>query len=123
MKPRSRIGILLTAVFAVASAQSACYSDLTGAPADRPYMVVLDPSAVVAGGAAFTLTVKGYGFLPSDLLAWEGSPKTATFVSSQQLTAQIAATDIARAGVVQVAVYRVGGSYDALYLVVKSPTP
>lgn len=121
MKTAMRIRFLLAACLAVPATQGACYSDLTGQPADRAYISSVDPSTVVAGGAAFTLTVNGYGFQATDVLAWQGAPKTTTFVNSRQLTAQISATDISNAGLVQVAVYRQGGSYDALWLVVRTP--
>jgi hypothetical protein len=123
MRSATHIGILFAACIAAAATQAACYNDLTGAPSDRPYVASLEPDSVVAGGAAFTLTVNGYGFQATDVLSWQGAPRAATFVSSRQLTAQIAASDIARAGMVQVAVYRSGGSYDALWLIVRSPSP
>lgn len=121
MKTSTRMRFLLATCLAVLATQGACYNDLTGQPADRAYISSIDPSTVVAGGAAFTLTVNGYGFEAADLLSWQGTPKSATLVSSRQLTAQIPATDISNPGLVQVAVYRPGGSYDAVWLKVKSP--
>lgn len=126
MRPLTRIGIPLTIAVAMAGAQPACYTDLTGAPPDRPYLSSLTPSTVVAGGPSFTLTIKGYGFLPADLVSWQGAPKAATFISSQEITAQIDASDIAQAQTVAVAVYRTGGvspTYDQLGLFVKKPSP
>jgi hypothetical protein len=69
-----------------------------------PALTSLAPSSAPAGGAAFTLTVSGSNFLPSSVVQWNGAARTTTFVSSTQLTAAIAAGDIATAGTAQVTV-------------------
>jgi hypothetical protein len=56
----------------------------------------LVPESAQTGGSAFTLTVNGTGFAPGSVVNWNGSPRTTTFVSSSQLKADIAATDIAK---------------------------
>ena len=53
------------------------------------------PDAVPAGGAAFTLTVRGSGFVSSSVVLWNGSARTTTFVNSPPLQAATLATDIA----------------------------
>ncbi len=60
-----------------------------------PYLNPLQPDAATPGGAAFTLTVTGTGFVASSAVLWNGSPRATTFVSSSQLTAAITAADIA----------------------------
>ncbi len=110
--------LLLAACLVLPATQAACYNDLTGQPGDRAYVASIDPSSVVHGGAAFTLTVHGYGFLQSDIVAWQGAPKAFTFVSDRELTVPVNASDITNAGLVQVAVYR-GSSYDFVWLQVK----
>jgi hypothetical protein len=57
----------------------------------------LVPDAAVPGGAEFTLTVNGAGFVAGSVVNWNGSPRATTFVSSSQLTAKILASDIATA--------------------------
>jgi hypothetical protein len=57
----------------------------------------LNPASTAPGGAAFTLTVNGTGFGTGAVINWNGSPRTTTVVSSQQLTTLISATDIATA--------------------------
>jgi hypothetical protein len=70
-----------------------------------PVMTSLSPEVATAGGAAFTLTVDGSGFVASSVVRWNGADRGTTFVSSTQLRAAIPAADIAVAGTVQVTVY------------------
>lgn len=68
------------------------------ATAQNPVPLVdqpLVPDATAPGGAGFTLTVNGAGFVPTSIVNWNGSPRAATFVSKSQLTAAILAADIA----------------------------
>jgi len=69
-----------------------------------PTIASLSPGATVAGGAAFTLTVNGSGFVNGSTVQWKGSPRTTNFISATQLTAQIPAADIAAAGTASVTV-------------------
>lgn len=64
----------------------------------------ITPVSATAGGPAFTLTVNGYLFDPSALVQWNGSPRATTYVSANQLTAQITASDIASTGTASVTV-------------------
>ena len=64
----------------------------------------LAPDAVERGGAGFTLTVNGTGFVSGSVVNWNGSARATTFVSSSKLTASIAASDIAKAGTASVTV-------------------
>jgi len=70
-----------------------------------PALTSLAPSAAVAGGPGFTLTANGSGFVPSSVVRWNGAARTTTFVSPSQLTAQIAASDIASPGMATVTVF------------------
>jgi len=58
----------------------------------------LAPATATAGGAAFTLTVNGTGFLAGAAVAWNGSVRPTTVVSTTQLTTSITTADIATAG-------------------------
>jgi hypothetical protein len=62
------------------------------------------PSSTNASGSAFTLTVNGDYFEKNSIVKWNGSPRTTTYVSANQLTAQILASDIAEAGTAHVEV-------------------
>lgn len=63
-----------------------------------PSLTSLSPATATAGGAAFTLTVNGTGFLTGAAMAWNGSVRPTTVVGATQLTASITAADIATAG-------------------------
>ena len=69
-----------------------------------PTAASVSPTSVTAGGAAFTLTVSGTGFVPTSVVKFNGAAKATTFVSATQLTAAITAADIAAAGTASVAV-------------------
>ena len=74
------------------------------AAATAPVLTSLLPANVMAGGAAFTLTVNGSNFTAASTVNWNGSSRSTLFVSSTQLTAFITAPDIATAGMAQVTV-------------------
>ena len=59
-----------------------------------PTATSLSPTSATAGGAAFTLTVNGTGFVSTSVVKFNGAAKTTTFVSATQLTAAITAADI-----------------------------
>jgi hypothetical protein len=63
-----------------------------------PAVSGVSPAFTNAGGAAFTLTVNGTGFIASSTAYWGVSALTTTYVSATQLTAQVPAADIATAG-------------------------
>jgi hypothetical protein len=58
----------------------------------------LSPNTADAGGSSLNLTVTGSGFLPGAIATWNGSNRTTTYTSATQLTAQLAASDLASAG-------------------------
>ena|SRR5713101_6828810 len=59
-----------------------------------PVITSLMPNSASAG-QAFMLTVNGSNFTSGSVIYWGMSPKTTTFVTTGQLTAQIASTDTA----------------------------
>jgi uncharacterized protein (TIGR03437 family) len=63
----------------------------------RPTISKVSPSALIAGGGAFTLTINGSNFLSGAKLTWSGSERPTTLVSSTQLRAEISAADVAEA--------------------------
>ncbi len=70
----------------------------------KPVITSLVPPSATHGGAAFTLTVNGKGFIGSSVVNWAGSPRVTTYVSATQITAAINASDIAKAGSYKVTV-------------------
>jgi hypothetical protein len=86
----------------------------------------LIPDVVAPGGAAFTLTVNGAGFVPASVVNWSGTPRTTTYISGTQLSAAIAGSDIASAGTALITVTNstVGVALsNAVSFGVSNPTP
>jgi hypothetical protein len=84
----------------------------------------LVPDAAKPGGAGFTLTVNGTGFVSGAVVHWNGSARTTTFVSSSKLTASIVALDIATAKTASVTVVNPGpggGTSDVAFFEVTPP--
>jgi hypothetical protein len=64
----------------------------------------LVPDAVVPGGASFTLTINGTGFVAGSVVNWNGVALATTFVSSSQLTVTVPAANIATVGTASITV-------------------
>lgn len=64
----------------------------------------LVPDAATPGGAGFTLTVNGTGFVQGSTVNWNGSPRSTTFVSEAQIMAAILPSDIATANTASIMV-------------------
>jgi Right handed beta helix region/Immunoglobulin I-set domain len=91
-----------------------------------PVISSLSPASVSTGGARFTLTINGTGFVTGSTVAWNGSTLTATYVSATQLTASIPASDIATSQNAAVTVANPapgGGSSAEATFAVNSPAP
>lgn len=87
------------------------YSSKNGTmAAGVPTITQLSPNSMMAGSAAFTLTVSGMNFASGAVVYWNGGTVTTTFVSSSKLTAAIPAADVANAGTVLVHVTNPGGT-------------
>lgn len=87
------------------------YSSKNGTmAATAPTITQLSPSSMMAGSAAFTLTVSGTNFASGAVVYWNGGTVTTTFVSSSKVTAAIPAADVANAGTVLVHVTNPGGT-------------
>jgi Abnormal spindle-like microcephaly-assoc'd, ASPM-SPD-2-Hydin/Beta-propeller repeat len=63
-----------------------------------PILSAISPTSAVAGGAAFSLTVNGSGFLAGSVIDWNGTALTTTYVNGTELTATVTAADVAAAG-------------------------
>ncbi len=90
-----------------------------------PTATSLSPTSATAGGAAFTLTVNGTGFVSTSVVKFNGAAKTTTFVSATQLTAAITAADIATAGTATVIVTNPApsGTSNALSFTINNAVP
>ena len=70
-----------------------------------PVLSSIAPNTAVAGGAAFTLTVSGSGFINGSTINWNGAAYTTTYVSPTQLTASFPASSIILAGTLPVTIF------------------
>jgi hypothetical protein len=75
---------------------------------DGPRLTAVAPASATAGGAGFTLTVSGTGFLEGATVRWNGVAKPTTLVSSTELRASISADDMASAGTAAITVVNPG---------------
>jgi hypothetical protein len=64
----------------------------------------LVPTSAAPGGAAFVLTVNGSGFVSGAGIKWNGVALITTFANHNQLTAQVPASKIAKAGTAYITV-------------------
>jgi hypothetical protein len=69
-----------------------------------PAITILAPNTATHGDAAFVLTVTGTNFSTTAVINFNGAAQTTNQVSATQLTATVAAADIANAGTVPVTV-------------------
>src|SRR5216683_4348319 len=103
-------GVLISVILAAASygcggGSSASSNPPPPTPNPIPAISSISPSSATAGGAAFTLTVRGSNFVSGgSVVDWNGSARTTTFFSKTKLTASITAADIATAGTASVTV-------------------
>src|SRR2546429_37034 len=86
-----------------------CSSDLpTPVPIPSnpvPAISSISPTGATAGGATFTLTVSGTGFISTSVVRWNGNDRPTAFQDSTHMTAQIPASDIATVAAASVAVF------------------
>jgi hypothetical protein len=90
-----------------------------------PALASLAPSGATAGGSAFVLSVNGTGFASNAVVRWNGVDRPTTFASPTQLTANIAASDIAAPGSATVTVFNPtpgGGISNALGFTIAAGT-
>lgn len=89
-----------------------------------PTINSISPSSKLFGGADFILTISGNNFNANSLINFNGLPKATTYVSANQLTANIPAADIANIGTYLITVFDpVRGSSNSLpFIVTSTPT-
>jgi len=117
------IGLLLTGTITVAG-QNSAPPRASAQPNPTPVITTINPGSVVAGGAAFTLTVNGSNFVSGSTVRLNGANRTTTVVSATQLTATITAADIATAGAARITVFNPppgGGASNEVTLTIANP--
>jgi len=101
----------------------------SGCPMPVPTLISISSTSILVGSSGFTLTVNGTNFVNVDansVVVWNGNQLTTTWVSINQLTVTVPASDIALAGVYPVTVYTPtpgGGTSNAVNFVVFNPKP
>jgi hypothetical protein len=91
-----------------------------------PTITTLSPANATAGGAAFTLTVNGTGFITTSVVNVNGTAVATTFVNATQVTAPVTAAQIAAAGTLNITVTNPtpGGGMSAISaFAVNNPVP
>ena len=73
-----------------------------------PSIATLSPSSAMHGGSGFTLTINGSNFGTDAAVYWNGVAQATMYVTGNQVTAAITASDVANTGMVPVYV-RSGG--------------
>lgn len=105
----SRLGLFLLAavIFSVGCGYGS-HNYMNGGGPGGPQIAQLQPNAATAGSGAFALTVNGSNFGTDSVVYWNSMPQSTTYVSGNQVTAEITAADIMNPGMVPVYV-RSGG--------------
>lgn len=114
MKTMSTVLLAALTVFTLACG----YSSKATTPAvagAMPAISALAPDNTASGGPTFTLTVNGSSFSAAATINWNGAAQTTTHVSANQLTAAIAASDIANPATVPVTVTNPGTAGTGIY--------
>ena len=94
------------------------YSSKAATPAvagSMPSITELAPDNTSSGGAGFVLTVNGSNFSTKATINWNGTAQTTTYESASQVTATIAATDIANPATVPITVTNPATSGTGIY--------
>lgn len=95
-------------------------------PNPVPSITALNPSAVMSGGASFTLTVTGAGFVQASVVRFNNADRATTFVSATELRATIQAGDIINGGTAAITVFNpapAGGTSNSAPLTVNFAPP
>lgn len=92
-------------------------------PNPVPSLSSIVPSVVQVGSGAISLTANGAGFVVGSSVLVDGAPRTTSYLSGTQLTADLPSTDFATAGSRTITVFNPspgGGTSGGLALAVKS---
>jgi hypothetical protein len=89
----------------------------------RPTITSLSPSSATAGGAAFTLSINGTGFVSGAVVKWGATKLASTFKSGVLLTASVPASLIASVGSASVTVTTPSGTSGAAKFTINAAKP
>lgn len=103
-------------------------TNIAAAGTENPVPLInepLVPDAAAPGGAGFTLTVNGTGFVSGAVVKWNGNALATTFVSGSRLKATVLPSNVANAGTASVTVVNPapgGGTSNTVFLEVTIPS-
>lgn len=86
------------------------FNTTIGTPSNSTTIEALSPTGVNAGAGAFTLYVLGNSFTNTSVVQWNGSTRVTTFLSADELAAQILGSDLATPQTVNIQVYTPGSA-------------
>lgn len=70
-----------------------------------PFLFSIQPSSAPAGGDAVPLVIQGRGFVPDDVVRWNGHDRQTVYISSRELRARLRPSDLIAAEPGLVTVY------------------
>jgi len=68
-----------------------------------PTITSISPTSTIIGATQFTLTVNGANFVQNSVVSWNGAARATSFISANQLTAAISASDVTATGTFSIA--------------------
>ena len=74
-----------------------------------PILTSINPTSDTLNAPGFTLTANGSNFIASSVVRWNGNSLTTTFVSANQLTAVVPASNLTSVGTANVTVFTANG--------------
>ncbi len=114
MRALSTVLLIVLAGFTLACG----YSSKTASPSMAGTMPAIDalaPNTMNSGGSAFVLTVNGSNFSGTATINWNGAAQATNHVSANQLTATIAASNVATPAMVSITVTNPGTTGMGMY--------
>ena len=111
--------LLFLVVIVVSCGYGSNYNGMNTGPAAVPNISQLSPGSVTAGGPGFVLTIDGSNFGMGASVFWSSVSHNATYLTGQQITTMISASDIANPGDIQVYVRINGQNSNAVMFTVK----
>lgn len=97
-----KLNLLLTLLMSVLLAGCGYGNSGSMMGGSGPMISQVMPSNAMAGGGDFILTINGSGFASNSVVYWNSTPHSTSYVTGNQLTAVVMASDIANSGTVPV---------------------
>ena len=99
---------------------------INAGPSPIPLISSLSPTGATTGAGSLSLTVTGTNFVSLATVTVNGSPRRTAFLNSTSLVTDLLASDVAQAGILEIAVINPqpqGGSSNTVAFTIRNPTP